>query len=457
MKTKARIVFLLLNVILLPIYGQIKLPNIFRDNMVLQQGKPVKIWGTSAPDETVIITFQKQTKKTKADASGQWMLELNPLVATCNPQRLTIKGKKNKIVFKNILVGEVWLASGQSNMEYSMNKHTSYSKPRKGDPEYLRHSFEQANNPLIRVLYVEKNLKTDTLPTKGWQIAQGKELAPISAVAYFFAKTLSDSLKIPIGIISSSWGGTSIETWTSEKRFEKMIKPIIPYTLKGFLWYQGEANVLNGDTKEYVYKQKALIDKWRTNWKDSTLSFYYVQLAPYAYSSRRKDVNGIAWDALPKFWEAQTSCLSISRTGMAVTTDLVDNPRDIHPSYKWIVGERLARIALNKNYGKSHIEYSGPTFKSLTTKDNNIILEFDHADSGLTTNDGKAPNWFYIRNKKGKFEKGKATIQDNKIIITHDQPYKPITVRFAWDEIAQPNLINKEGLPAIPFRVGGTE
>lgn len=461
--------------------AQVSLPEVFSHNMVLQQGKKVNIWGDAMPGEEVTVLFQKQKKKTVADENGKWKLQLDELTATKVPQQLIIRGKKNKIRLENVLIGEVWLASGQSNMEYSMNKHPHYAKPKKGDPDYLYNAFKLARNPYIRVLYVEKNLKSDTLPTKGWQMLNEESLAPVSAVAYFFAEFLTEQLDVPVGILSASWGGTPIETWTSEQvymnsqsfkgqlkehklngvrvgeRYDKMIKPIIPYSLKGFLWYQGETNLINGDIEIYAEKQKVLIESWRSAWNDDKLSFYYVQLAPFMYSGRKQDNYGKAWDALPRFREVQVSCLNIPHTGMVSTIDLVENLRDIHPSYKWVVGERLARLALNKDYGKTGMEYCGPVFKKMSVAGNKITLEFDHVGSGLTTRDGKAPDWFTIKNKNGKFGKAKAVIEGDKIVIVHDQFSQPVSLRFGWDEGAMPNLMNKEGLPAVPFRTEETK
>ncbi len=458
------------------IFAQVSLPTIFGDNMVLQQGKKVTIWGNAAPSEAVTVKFQKQTKKTKADEKGHWSVQLDELTATKQPQQLTVQGKKNKRVLSNVLIGEVWLASGQSNMEYSMSKQLKHADTKKGNPEYFYQKYKEANSPIIRVLFVEKFLKADTLPSKGWQMLNEKSLAPISAAGYFFALSLMENLDVPVGLISTSWGGTPIETWTPEEaylnspvlrdsvstqkmksmrmgeRFQKMVKPMAPYALKGFLWYQGETNLTNGDREIYAEKQKALIESWRSAWNDNNLSFYYVQLAPHIYSQRRNDLESNTWEGLPRFWEAQTSCLKIPHTGMIVTTDLVDDAKDIHPSYKWVVGERLARWALAKDYGKTDVVYSGPTYKSMWVDGNKIILEFDNVGSGLTTNDGKAPDWFYVKNETGRFVRTEATIDGNKIILPNDGNKKEPSVRFAWDEMAMPNLINKEGLPAVPFR-----
>ncbi|NDW11484.1 sialate O-acetylesterase [Bacteroides sp. 214] len=448
------LLFLLYLVIPLAAYAQLSLPKVLSDNMVLQQGKKVTIWGSATPRESVIVKFQKQTKRTQADENGNWAVQLDELKSTKVSQQLIVQGKNKKIVLKNILIGEVWLASGQSNMEYSMNKHLHYAKPQRGDKEFLQKSFKAANSPIIRVMYVEKNLKTDTLPSKGWQMLNEESLAPVSAIGYFFAKSLVDNIDVPVGIISTSWGGTPIETWTPPlgERYIKMVEPMAPYSLRGFLWYQGETNLINGDTDAYTAKQNNLVESWRAAWKDDSLSFYYVQLAPYLYSPRRGTLVANTWEALPLFWKAQTACLSMPHTGMVVTTDLVDNLKDIHPSYKWVVGERLARLALAKNYGKTDVICSGPTFNSLSVQGTEIILEFDNVGSGLTTNDGKAPNWFYLKDKKGAFKKANAVIKNNTIVLPKDNNTKePVEVRFAWDEEAMPNLFNKEGLPTVPF------
>ena len=461
------------------VYSQIRLSKVIGNNMVLQQGTKVNIWGDAQPNESITVKFQKQTKKTKADADGKWAVILDELGATKIPQRLIISGKKDRIVLQNILIGEVWLASGQSNMEYSMNNHPQFAKPERGAKNYLNDEYKAADSPVIRVLYVEKNIKTDTLPSKGWQMINEETLAPISAIGYFFAKSLLKNLDVPVGIISSSWGGTPIETWTPEaaylssttfqnkindnklngvtigERYKKMIEPLAPYSLKGILWYQGETNVINGDGYNYAEKMKIFVESWRSAWNNEIMPFYYVQLAPYIYSQRRDDLIAKTWESLPIFWEAQTSCMNIPYTGMVVTTDLVDNPKDIHPSYKWIVADRLARWALAKSYGKKDILYSGPSFKSLSMNNDKIILEFDNVGSGLVTSDGKAPDWFYIKKKNGRFAKTKATIHDNKIVITADDIYEPMSIRFAWDEVAMPNLQNKEGLPALPFVFDG--
>lgn len=454
--------------------AQIRLPKVITDNMVLQQGKEVRIWGEAAPDSKVTVTFFKQKKTAVADKVGRWVVTLDPMEAEKTPQSMTITSGKEKKILENILVGEVWLASGQSNMEYSMNNHPKHPKPKKGDKEYLHKAFMAADSPLIRVLHVKKQL-TDTLPTDGWKPLSQESLAPVSAAGYFFAEHISKELDVPVGIISSAWGGTPIEHWISEEAFEdspifedqvafnklngieiatrydKMIAPLAPYTMRGILWYQGEQNLIQGDISIYTDKQRLLIQDWRNKWEDQSLSFYYVQLAPHTYSTRRNDAIAKTWEVLPMFWQAQEACLDVPGTGMVVITDLIDKPSEIHPSYKWEVGRRLALHALAKDYG-INTAYSGPTFKSVTFSGEEAIIEFENVGEGLVTDDGAAPDWFWLSNSSGRFFKGEAEIVDTNKISVRCKRYKhPSVVRFAWDEIASPNLFNSEGLPAVPF------
>ena len=455
--------------------AQIRLPEVITDNMVLQQGKQVTIWGEAAPMTEVTVQFMKQKRKATADQIGRWKVILEPMEAVLKPQVMTIRSGKHKVELNNILVGEVWLASGQSNMEYSMNNHTKYAKPRRGDKDYQYKAFIAADSPMIRVLHVKKQL-TEPLPTDGWKTLTQESLAPVSAAGYFFAEHLSKELNVPVGIISSAWGGTPIEHWISEeafedspifenqvafnklngveiaRRYDKMIAPIAPFAMKGIIWYQGEQNLVQGDIEIYTEKQKLLIQDWRNRWNDQSLAFHYVQLAPHPYSTRRNDVIAKTWEVLPKFWQAQEACLEVPGTGMAVITDLVDKPSDIHPPYKWEVGRRLALLALAKTYGRTDVCCSGPTFRKVTFEGDTAIVEFDNVGDGLKTDDGKTPDWFWLSDHSGRFFKGEASIiAPDKVAVKCKRYKKPSAVRFAWDEIASPNLFNSAGLPVVPF------
>ncbi len=453
----------------LSIDGKVSLSNVFSDNMVLQQGKTLHIWGTADSGESVCVSVGGRKAKAKAGADGHWSVEIEPMKASSRPVKFTVKGRSNTVSLRNVLVGEVWIASGQSNMEYSMNNHPQYCKPQKGDAERLLHEYEAANNPMIRIMYVRKDLKQDTLPTAGWQTIGRESLRPFSAAAYFFAKSLQDSLKVPVGVVSTAWGGTPIEDWTPAdaykghprlarlatrhlgNRYNRMVKPMAPMAIRGFLWYQGEANLVNGETSMYADRMEAMVKAWRKEWGDTLLPFYYVQISPFRYSDRRKDLVAKTWQDLPRFWDAQTSCLSrIAHSGMVVTTDIPENLNDIHPPYKWTVGERLAKLALNRTYGRKDVVAIGPRMRSVSREGDSIVVEFDNAEDGLTTRDGKAPDWFVAMVKR-RYVSVKAKIDGNRVIVSGAKFDSPLTLNFGWDEIAQPNLTNKAGLPAVPF------
>ena len=458
--------------------AKLRLAEVFTDSMVLQREKPLNVWGTASPGAEIKVKIGRSTAKAVAGDDGRWSATLAPLWASAKPVAFRVSGDGGRIELADVLVGEVWLASGQSNMEYSMANHPKYAKPRKGDPDRLRHEYERAGNPMIRLLYVRKDLKSDTLPTDGWRHVGRESLKPFSAAAYFFAKALQDSLGVPVGVVSSSWGGTAIETWTPAEaysksaefgpemdgnrlktngervgmRYRKMIEPIAPMTMRGVLWYQGETNLILGDTDIYTEKMRLLVESWREAWADSSLPFYYVQISPMLYSARRDYRVAKTWQDLPRFWDAQARCREvIPLTAMVVTTDIPENLADIHPPYKWIVGERLARLALNKTYGRTGIVSSGPEPRRITAVGDSIVIEYDGMGSGLTTRDGKAPDWFYALTNKGRYAKVKADLRGDKVYISSKNLARRTVIRFGWDEAAQPNLINREGLPALPF------
>lgn len=455
--------------------AQITLPKIIGSNMVLQRDKPLPIWGWASAGERVTVKFGKQTKQTIADSSGYWKVLLSALKASDKPAKMIVSGN-NTITLDNILVGEVWLCSGQSNMEYTMKLMPKYRKPARGI-DLAEQELKTAHNPNIRIFLVEKKLSTPDVTSKGWNIAKDSALMPFSAIGYFFGKELNKELNVPIGIISSSWGGSRIEPWTpadayanspvfkedaaSEpgkldgitigNNFKSMIKPLAPFSIRGFLWYQGESNCMLNETLRYTNKMQVLIDNWRRVWVDQSLPFYYVQIAPYYYT-KRKDKLTHTSETLAEFWEAQTKALTVPHTGMAVVTDLVDTLSDIHPSYKWEVSHRLALWALAKNYGRSDLEYSGPMYKQMKINGTTIELEFTHCANGLKSSDDKPLTWFTIAGADGRFIPAEAIIQGDKVIVSSKDLASPVNVRFAWDETAMPNLFNKDGLPAVPFR-----
>ncbi|WEK17698.1 MAG: sialate O-acetylesterase [Candidatus Pedobacter colombiensis] len=456
--------------------AKILLPQILSSNMVLQRHKPLNIWGFGATGEAVSVSFAGQLKQTITDANGKWKVVLAPLQTSAVPAVMTIKGT-NTIVLDNILVGEVWLCSGQSNMEYAMRKIAKVKKPLKEELGYPVDEVEKANNSLIRIFLVNrKELSKPDSIHKSWNIARDSALKSFSAAGYFFAKALYDKLHIPIGVISSAVSGSPIEPWMPKESLETdyfkgqkvgndpgkfytpMIEPLTPFALRGFLWYQGETNCFLKENISYSYKMKALINSWRTAWsnasgvsgKETELPFYYVQIAPFNYAATKGKVVLDA-ETEPEFWEAQAQLLRVPNTGMVVTTDLNDYPDDLHPTYKWEIGRRLALWALANNYGEK-INYSGPIYQSVSLKGETIELDFDHIGNGLISVDGKALDCFTVAGADGKFVSAEAVIKGNKIIVSARGLEKPTTVRFGWNEAMRPNLYNKDGLPALPFR-----
>ena len=452
--------------------AEITLPKILGHNMVLQRDKPVSIWGFASPGEEVSVTFHNQTKKITADASGNWKITLEPLPTSSTPSTLTISGS-NTIRLNNILVGEVWFCSGQSNMEYTMRKNSKVVKADSSKNSPID-ELQRANNAAIRIFLINnKNLRKPDPNHSGWSIARDSALRSFSAAAYFFAKELYDKLHVPIGVIAAAMPGSPIEpflygTITSDlqtaagrnnmtvdethpgKFYPNMIEPVAPLAISGFLWYQGETNCFQNESIAYTYKMKALIDGWRKLWIDESLPFYYVQIAPFYYS-KSAGKYPLTKETLPKFREAQTLALHIPNTGMVVTTDLVKTPDDLHPGFKWEVGRRLALIALAKTYGKS-VVYSGPVYQQMRKRKGAIELEFAHTGSGLISKEGKPLSQFEIVGADGKFFPAKAVIKGNKVIVSSPAVSSPVDVRFEWNEAGHANLYNKEGLPAVPFR-----
>lgn len=449
--------------------ASITLPQIIGNNMVLQREQPVPIWGNAEPGEKIIVLFNHQEKRTKADTQGKWEVWLDPLSTSFTPENLTIEGS-NTIVLKNILVGEVWFTSGQSNMEYTMRRNSKVTKTYATGYSPVD-ELNYAKNKNIRIFLGDRKRLVKVHPDhEGWCYAEDSALRSFSAVSYFFAKELYEKLHVPIGVISSAVPGSAIEPWlgatitltdkdgkilnadTSKpgKFYPTLIETIAPFGIKGILWYQGETNCFQNETLGYTYKMKLLIDEWRSLWHKPDLPFYYVQIAPYLYS---KSPGKYPLDkyTLPKFWEAQTLALKIQNTGMAVINDLPDNLDNIHPPGKWEVGRRLALIALAKNYHQN-VEYSGPMFSKKTIQGDQIILQFTHTDKGLKSANGRPLDYFEIAGSDGVFKRADVTIDGSELIVRNPFIKNPVNVRFAWDETAQPNFFNGDGLPAVPFR-----
>lgn len=493
--------------------AEVKLPAVFADYMVLQRDQPIPVWGWAEPAEKITVSLSTTpaavTAVTTADQNGSWLVKLPPQPAG-GPFTLAIAGS-NRIECKDVLIGEVWLCSGQSNMAWVVKNSLNPEEEKKlaAANSHIR-QFKVKN---VTSGYPEKDLPGD------WAVCTSDTVEWFTATGYFFARELSRHLPgVPIGLLNSSWGGTRIEPWTppegfatvpslknihdtllradprqdeykanltkylgeldqwrvqagsalaaeaplapapayppsliplSERQspaalYNAMIHPLIPYTIRGALWYQGEANLREGML--YADKKLALVNGWRQLWQQD-FPFYFVQLAPYRYGDGKQDST-----VMGDFWEAQSACEKIPGVYMAVINDIGD-VNDIHPKNKQEVGRRLCLLALAHTYGKTGIEFSGPKFKAMTIDGNTLRITFDHA-RGLTTRDGKAPDNFEIIGEGTDFLPAVASIDGETIVLSHPDIGKPAAMRFAWHKLSEPNLTNAAGLPAAAFRAG---
>jgi sialate O-acetylesterase len=495
--------------------AQVRLPAVIGDHMVIQQDKPVAVWGWAGKNEPVMVAFNGQEKKAVAAAAdGKWRVVFEAIKAGDQPLEMTVRGAKGPaVVVKDILVGEVWVCSGQSNMEMPF---TWLAIP---SPDVMR-----AANPNMRLFLVPKRTAgapQDDVVAK-WEPCSPDTVRGFSMVAYYFGLELHKRLGVPVGLIDTSWGGTLIEPWTppigyaavpelkpileaqtakyAEYRagmakaippalvwakeaqkalaagqplppmpeppfpfdpydnpqaptalYNGMVHPLTPFAVRGAIWYQGESN--RNDGILYSKKMEALISGWRTAWGLGDFPFYYVQLAPFAYGySRGTPVVDVPdFLRLPLLWEAQTDALRIPNTGMAVITDIGDL-NDIHPTNKRDVGYRLSLWARARTYGERTLVCSGPLYKSMTTDGNLIRLSFDHVGSGLASSDGQPLKWFEIAGDDHIFWNADAEIAGDTVVVWSPRVKDPKAVRFGWHQLAVPNLVNKEGLPASPFR-----
>jgi sialate O-acetylesterase len=429
------------------VQADVRLPAVIGSQAVLQRDVPLPIWGWAEPNEEVTVAIDDNQATAKADADGNWCVTLKPMKADGKPHELTVTGK-NELVLEDILIGEVWVGSGQSNMEWNLQSTHGAAE-----------AIAAAKYPEIRLFHVPKVQKPQPADDvqAAWKACAPETVPSFSGVLYYFGLKLHEELDVPVGLINSSWGGSPIEPWTvtddgSGGMYNGMIHPLQPFAVRGAIWYQGETNVLQKNGLAYYDKMKALIEGWRKTWNNDGLSFYFVQIAPW--SGRYEP------GQLPALWEAQVASLKILGSGMIVTTDLVDNIGDIHPRNKLDVGNRLARWALAKDYGQKDLVYSGPLYKSMKTEGNKIRLTFAHVGGGLVSRDQKPLTEFQIAGEDGKFVPAVAAIDGCEVVVEVDAVASPKQVRFGWHKVANPNLSNKEGLPASPFQTenwrGGT-
>lgn len=456
------------------ISAQIKLPKVLGSNMVLQQQTQVNLWGKAGANKSVTVqtSWLKEAVRTTSDGEGNWALKVQTPAGSFTPQSITISdGTPTKL--ENILIGDVWVCSGQSNMEMPVKGFKS--QPVNNAFDYILSADRQANN--IRMFTVERarSFDKDQPDCKGgsWEAASPKTVADFSAVGYFFAYTLSPAIKVPIGLIASDWGGTRIESWmplttlkeavTTKQYADKlkvtnikpselyhgMIAPIRNYSAKGFLWYQGESNL--GDISHYDKMMAAMVSRWRKDWGDTqnAMPFYYVQIAPFNYG----DTNAITY---PLFVENQAKAMSlIPNSGMAATTD-IGEPNCIHPREKEKVGQRLAALALSQTYGKAGFEAKAPQFLSYEkTKEGKVEIKLSNTGDGLIPWFQEPITGFEIAGVDKVFHAAKASFSyDHPDVVTvwSDEVKEPVAVRYAFKNVIAANLSNMYGIPVVPFR-----
>ncbi|MEW6156186.1 MAG: sialate O-acetylesterase [Verrucomicrobiota bacterium] len=471
--------------------AHLKLPALFTDHMVLQQGQPVPVWGWADAGEKVTVQFGKQKVTTTAGPDGKWMVRLKKLKASASPATLKVSGH-DTIEIQDVLVGEVWIASGQSNMEWALR---------------ITHEPQQAianaANPHLRLFTVPKLKANEPMPDikSSWVECNSQSVSNFSAVAYYFARDLQKALRVPVGIIHTSWGGSPAEVWmsrdvleknpdykgaildtyaaafakyeqakasfekeqadlkaqgkTSDKRppgapywkptelYNGMIAPLIPYAIQGAIWYQGESNA--GRAHQYRTLFPDMIRNWRRDWGQGDFTFLAVQLAPF---TAIKDQPGDSdWAELREAQALATKVLP--KVGMAVITDVGDE-KDIHPRKKEPVGARLALAARGIAYGEK-ITYCGPCYRSMQIRGNQAVLHFDHVGRGLEARGGELKG-FAIAGADQKFVWAKAEIQGKTVVVSSSEISNPVAVRFGWANYPVVNLWNLDGLPASPFR-----
>jgi len=480
----------------LPLAAEVKLPAIISDHMLLQQEMPVRIWGKAAAGEKVAVEINGQRASATASSTGNWEVFLPPMTAG-GPFEMNVRGA-NELVVHDVLVGEVWVGSGQSNMELSMT--------RVNDSEA---EIAAANYPQIRLFTVKKKVSDVPLDDVdgAWSLCTPASTRSFSAVGYFFSRYIHQNRHVPVGFIHSSWGGTPAESWTVRPVLEAnpllkpildewdvvlgaypaanekyqtqladyksaaaaakaegkaappaprapagpghpntpgglwngMIAPITPYAIRGALWYQGESNANPKHAFQYRYLFRSMIEDWRRQWAEGDFPFLFVQLANF-------QSNG-TW---PVLRESQTDALGLRNTGMAVIDDIGES-KDIHPRNKQDVGKRLALAAQAIAYGEK-LEYSGPMFHQMTREAGSLRLYFDHTGTGLQSRGGEKLVGFEIAGQDGNYVQADARIDGKTVVVSCEQVPDPAKVRYGWADDPKVSLENREGLQASPFR-----
>lgn len=441
--------------------AQLRLPNVLSDHMVLQRNTEINFWGWGGSNRPikVIGSWFTDTVSTKVDYNGKWSLKL-PKGEAGGPYQIEVISNNESILLNDILLGDVFLCSGQSNMEWGGNQNL----------KEIMDELPSANNPNIRLLQVSRiaanNPQEDI--NNNWSTLSAETLKPFSAIGYFIAKQLNKDLNVPIGVINASWGGTGAEVWTPNHLIENdpfllkyakmqdinayrpyeggvlwnsMVHPYAGYNLTAAYWYQGESNV--GYYPSYDKLMKTLVTSWRAAWNHD-FPFYFVQIAPYAYNSKNEPRAAYLRELQSK------TALELQKSGMVVITDLVDDIKNIHPNLKKDVAKRLADMTLAEVYDKPIKDYKSPIYKSHVVKGNTIEISFHYAENGLKSK-GDITELF-IAGEDQQFQVAKGTIKGDKLIVQSKEVKNPVAVRFGFSETAMPNLFNSQGLPVSPFR-----
>jgi len=455
--------------------AEVRLPALLSENAVLQRERPIRIWGWAEPGERVSVRLGEQEAVATTDTDGKWALRLAPMAAG-GPMSMTVEGR-NRLTIENVLIGDVWICSGQSNMKFTLRRCDGGAR-----------EAASADFPLMRLFTVKRTAAPQPQPDcpGRWAVCSEESAGKFSGVGYFFGRELHQNLGVPVGLIQATscctatiqsfmsrsalqadpafaevlksteelaeahrrgglespearYAGKSPPTWL----FNGMIAPLRRFTIRGVIWYQGESNV-----REPVLYRKlfpAMIRDWRSQWGQGNFPFLFAQMANFQrrphppFQSRRAEIR-----------EAQLMALALPATGMAVTIDIGD-PKRVYPLNKRDVGRRLALAAMAIAYGRD-VSYSGPIYRSMSIEGGAVRIRFDHADGGLVTSDGLAPGSFAIAGQDRQFVQAQARIDGQTVVVHSDRVPEPVAVRYGWADSPRCNLYNAAGLPASPFR-----
>ncbi|MEX6686878.1 sialate O-acetylesterase [Danxiaibacter flavus] len=439
-------------------YANIKLPSVISSNMVLQQKSAAKLWGWCSPGEKIYITtsWDNKTDSTKGTRDANWQLAIQTPAAG-GPFTITIKGS-NTITLDNVMSGEVWVCSGQSNMEWGYQQGLQQVKDEL--PACYNKNIRFFNIPKTTSLHPQDDCNAK------WEICDSNSLKYFSAIGYFFGKKLNQDINVPVGLVNSNWGGTPAEVWTPEElvtgssslqtaankinpsdwwpykpgyTYNAMIAPLVNFPIAGAIWYQGESNT--GTASTYSQLFTTMIDGWRKAW-NKEFPFYYVQIAPFKYGD--KNVGAL-------LREAQANSITHNKVGMVVVTDLVADTNNIHPIDKKNVALRLANWALAETYAQSVNGYKSPMFKSLNVNNGKAFVTFQYADNGLVSKDKKITELTVAGDDK-VFYPAEAKIENGQLVVWSPSVKNPVAVRYGFSNTAMGNLFSKDGLPVCPFR-----